>query len=141
MPYTPEERTRYTNEYRAKRRREALDYLGGECVECGSTENLEFDHIDPATKVATIASLWTASKERFWTEVKKCQLLCHDHHVAKSLREGSWPGGDPPHPVKHTDAQVAEMVTMRAAGESLRAIAAAFGTTHRTVASRIKAWG
>jgi len=34
---------------------EALDILGGKCIKCGSLENLEFDHIDPSSKLFTIS--------------------------------------------------------------------------------------
>ena len=76
-------------EYRSRRRARALDHLGGRCVACGTTDRLEFDHIDPATKVLTISTAiakhW--SWERMLVELAKCQLLCHDHHVEKSRAE------------------------------------------------------
>lgn len=82
--YTPEERRNYTNQWRAERRRWAIRRLGGKCIRCGRTNNLHFDHIDPATKSASIAKMWTASKEKFEAEVLKCQLLCEAHHREKT---------------------------------------------------------
>ena len=70
-----------------KRRKEAVDLLGGKCVVCGSTENLEFDHIDPQTKKKTIAKIWGYSKETFLKEINKCQLLCRKCHEEKSLKD------------------------------------------------------
>lgn len=67
-----------------KRRAAALEFLGGKCVECDSTEDLHFDHIDPKTKVMTIARASSRSEDFFWTEVKKCQLLCVGHHHIKT---------------------------------------------------------
>jgi hypothetical protein len=31
-------------------------YLGGACVECGATDRLEIDHVDPATKSFTASN-------------------------------------------------------------------------------------
>lgn len=70
-----------------KRRLSAISRLGGECVHCGTNENLEFDHIDPKTKLASIARASSWSEKRFWEEVDKCQLLCVDCHKAKTKAE------------------------------------------------------
>jgi 5-methylcytosine-specific restriction endonuclease McrA len=40
----------YIREYRKKRKNDAIEQLGGQCVICGSKESLEFDHIKPETK-------------------------------------------------------------------------------------------
>ena len=79
-----EARKRYTE----KRISKAFIYLGGKCVECGTTDRLEFDHIDPSTKEENIT---TAIMVKCWAwnklvvELDKCQLLCHDHHWQKTL--------------------------------------------------------
>lgn len=31
-----------------------IEYLGGQCVLFGSTDNLQIDHIDPAIKIFTV---------------------------------------------------------------------------------------
>lgn len=67
-----------------RRRALAVEYLGGKCVECGSEDNLDFDHIDPETKLMSIARASSRSEEFFWAEVSKCQLLCKPHHIIKS---------------------------------------------------------
>ena len=71
----------------------AVERLGGKCAKCGSTEELEFDHIDPATKSFTVASrLDTGRIELLELELKKCQLLCLDCHNEKTAYEiGSGP--------------------------------------------------
>jgi hypothetical protein len=71
--------------YRA-RREEAIEKLGGKCS-CGETQNLQFDHIDPATKNFTIAKLPSVNEKDFWAEIDKCQLLCAPCHEHKSLVE------------------------------------------------------
>ena len=45
----------YMRNRRAGRRNEAKKSLGDECVNCGKTEELEFDHIDPSTKIESIS--------------------------------------------------------------------------------------
>lgn len=69
------------------RRKEAVAKLGGACVECGSQDNLEIDHIDPATKEIELGSMWSVAKHRYDAELEKCQLLCSRHHKQKSDRE------------------------------------------------------
>lgn len=67
------------------------EYLAGKkCVRCGSTERLEIDHIDPATKVTH--RLWGWSRAKRAVELAKCQVLCHDCH---NIRTGKQNGGLP----------------------------------------------
>jgi len=80
----------YIREYRKKRKQDAVNQLGGQCVMCGSKEDLEFDHIDPNTKKNTISNMWTSNKEVLQEELNKCQLLCHSCHLEKSHNEGDY---------------------------------------------------
>lgn len=62
-------------------------------MKCGVAEDLEFDHIDPATKLCEVSTLlYTRNLAEFWAEVKKCQLLCVDHHKEKTRQERPIPG-------------------------------------------------
>jgi 5-methylcytosine-specific restriction endonuclease McrA len=80
----------YLREYRKKRKEDAISQLGGQCVICGSKENLEFDHINPETKRDTISNMWTSNKEKLQEELNKCQLLCRSCHLKKSQDEGDY---------------------------------------------------
>jgi len=63
----------------------AVKMLGGRCVECGATERLEFDHIDPRSKRFEIADkLAQYAWPHIMVELAKCQLLCNTCHIAKS---------------------------------------------------------
>lgn len=81
----------YMRKYMAKRYRQrmddAIEYLGGKCVDCGSQEDLEFDHGDRSSKVMNVSQSVTYSKKKFWAEVEKCQLRCRECHNKKTLNE------------------------------------------------------
>ena len=78
----------YMAEYMLRRYHErraiAIETLGGECVVCGRTDDLQFDHIDPADKSFDLGKLWSVSEVRFFAELAKCQLLCGPHHRDKT---------------------------------------------------------
>jgi hypothetical protein len=85
-------RTYMLNRYH-ERRAEALALLGGKCAKCGTTDDLQIDHIDPATKTMSISGMWSCSYERYLRELKLCQLLCREHHRKKTAQEQSIPHG------------------------------------------------
>jgi 5-methylcytosine-specific restriction endonuclease McrA len=89
MPY--KDYNNKMNEYMKRRwetrRKVAIGYLGGQCVSCGETEDLEFDHIDPSTKLMAIARASSRSEDFFWAEVDKCQLLCNPCHLEKTAND------------------------------------------------------
>lgn len=63
------------------RKAQAIEYLGGKCVDCGINQMLEFDHVDPSKKLFTIAhklngARWDVIKE----ELDKCVLRCVPCH-------------------------------------------------------------
>ena len=55
------------------------------CVKCGSKEQLELDHINPAEKVTHRVWSWTEAKRNI--EIAKCQVLCKACHLEKTLDE------------------------------------------------------
>lgn len=85
MPSTAEYHRRY---YREVRRPKVLAALGGRCVVCGATENLEFDHVDPAAKEFEIKDRLSL-QPRTLEELAKCQLLCTEHHREKTAAENT----------------------------------------------------
>ena len=83
----------------------AVELFGGECSICGSTEQLEFDHIDWKTKTCEIAKIWSFKQEKFLKELSKCQLLCSACHSEKSSgdqREQMTGHREPQHGKMHT---------------------------------------
>lgn len=75
---------KYNLERYHKRMADAYAMLGGVCVVCGSTKEMQIDHFDPSQKSFTLAKLWSVSEERFLEELTKCQLLCWDCHLTKT---------------------------------------------------------
>jgi hypothetical protein len=61
--------------------------MGGKCVKCSSTEDLEFDHIDPDQKLYSINAILTRKPQFVMAELSKCQLLCHSCHTDKTLNQ------------------------------------------------------
>jgi len=83
---------KYNQQFRHERIRRAHQLLGGECCECGAMEDLdnptlEIDHINPKDKLFEVATRISASEEKFLAELDKCQLLCHDCHMKKTISE------------------------------------------------------
>jgi hypothetical protein len=84
MGYQGEAKRAYAREWIAARRRQWFAEHGP-CVQCGSWDRLELDHIDPTAKVSH--RIWSWSRVRFEAEVAKCQVLCSACHKAKTAIE------------------------------------------------------
>lgn len=94
MPRDLEKYRKFQRERVARIRREWFE-ANGPCRKCGSTENLELDHIDPATKDSRLKAgtgLWSWSEANRQIEIEKCQVLCHNCHWKKTLADLGWGG-------------------------------------------------
>lgn len=80
----PEKKRATQKRYIERRRRRALDLLGGRCANCGVTEGLEFDHVDPTSKSFTITARLSGRWDALQAELAKCQLLCASCHDEKT---------------------------------------------------------
>lgn len=79
---------KYMQERYNETRTKLIELLGGKCVDCNATENLEFDHINRETKIFTISgSEWSRNFDELKLEAQKCQLLCKKCHLLKTKRE------------------------------------------------------
>lgn len=138
------ERREYLRTYQKAWVKEARwDWLAknGPCRQCGSSERLEVDHIDPSLKVSH--AVWSWSKPRREAELAKCQVLCHDCHAKKTghqnrLRQTGKPG----RPSKLTEETAREIFALKGHVGS-REVARRFGIHHATVHNiwRGKIWG
>lgn len=86
IEYIQERNRRQRERYKANMAY-AIEKLGGRCNQCGTEEELEFDHINPATKKYLIGQLLRGSRTRLDEELTKCQLLCRDCHLEKTTFE------------------------------------------------------
>lgn len=80
---TPEKRQQYATNRQSRyyrRLEKAVEILGGVCVDCGSDQDLEFDHVEEGNSIPTIIM-------RRWsyvlTELSKCELRCAVCHAVK----------------------------------------------------------
>lgn len=82
MPYRdPVQQRAYQREWMATRRKAWLDERGP-CINCGSTQNLEVDHVNAVQKITH--RVWSWSAERREAELNKCVVRCHDCHKKKT---------------------------------------------------------
>jgi hypothetical protein len=89
MPYVdPEKQKSYQREWMAKRRQEWLT-ANGPCIDCGSWENLQVDHVDSFQKVTH--RVWSWNTLRREAELAKCVVRCQPCHAKKTFacNEGS----------------------------------------------------
>lgn len=77
----------YMKERARKRMADARVALGNKCAMCGDLDGLEIDHIDPLEKSFTLSKGCSFSEARWQAELQKCQLLCKDCHINKSIVE------------------------------------------------------
>jgi len=82
---TREEQRAYQLAWIKKRRQDWID-ANGPCQLCDSTEDLEVDHINPATKRMHVSSIWSLAltNPKRIAELAKCQVLCRVCHLDKT---------------------------------------------------------
>ena len=79
-----------TNKQYQERREQVIEQLGGVCShpDCNCTINLQLDHIDPSKKRYNISErLSSWDLKRLQPEIKKCKLLCPEHHAQKTKED------------------------------------------------------
>lgn len=95
MPTNNAKKKAYLKEYQKKwlrkRRQDWID-INGPCKHCGTWENLEVDHIKREDKTMHTASIWSKRQEVRERELSKCQVLCRECHLKKTLDEANYPG-------------------------------------------------
>lgn len=72
-------------EYHLKRyhkiKTKMISHLGGICVVCSVSKNLDIHHVDPENKSFDISKNWGRPWEDIKTELSKCELRCKEHHI------------------------------------------------------------
>lgn len=80
----PEAQRAYQREWIARRRSEW--FASHPCIDCGSTTDLQLDHVDPRVKVSH--RIWSWRESRRAVELAKCVPRCRPCHVAKTTKNG-----------------------------------------------------
>jgi hypothetical protein len=80
-----EEINKKRQDRKRKHKQYLIEMLGGKCLGCGTTKNLQFDHIDRTEKSFCIGSSLASKLEKLVEEANKCQLLCETCHQHKTL--------------------------------------------------------
>lgn len=79
MPYKDPDKQRAA-QLRHVHEKRRLALAGRHCERCGTTDELEFHHRDPAEKISH--RIWSWSWERIAKEIEKCEVLCAPCHKA-----------------------------------------------------------
>lgn len=74
----------YMRNRRKARRAKFIDLLGGKCIQCGSKDNLQFDHVNPKKKEFDLNQIKDGNEAVIAKELKKCVLLCSNCHLEKT---------------------------------------------------------
>lgn len=115
MPYAdPKKQSEYQVLW-MRRRREAWFAENGPCVDCGSWEDLELDHIDASQKLDH--RIWSWSDVRRSAELAKCVVRCADCHEIKTNLNRERPRGAAFSHSVLTDGIVREARALYASGE------------------------
>lgn len=80
---------------RLEKRKFLLTYLNNNpCVDCGEPDPivLEFDHVDPETKLSTISKMISdnVSLEKIKEEIRKCEIRCANCHRRRTAQQFNW---------------------------------------------------
>lgn len=123
------ERQAYMRDYQRQwcAARRAEWFADKTCVDCGSVDALEIDHVDPAQKVSS--HIWSWAEERRVVELEKCVVRCNPCHARKTTihRDSGFK------PSKLTFEQVGEIRRRRQEGEKSKVLAEEFGISTRYV--------
>ena len=123
----------YQRAWISKRR---LEYFEGKyCERCGSSEDLQLDHVDPDKKISH--RIWSWSEERREEEIAKCQVLCKPCHRSKTFDQR--PKGSNTANSRLTEEQVVEIRELYQSGSwTYQRLADRYHVGKRTVADVIK---
>lgn len=130
MTLTGEAKRSYQREWVAKRRAEW--FADKTCIDCGRSDALQLDHVDPSDKVTH--RIWSWSKARRLAELAKCVARCGDCHLAKTranretCHDGAANGS-----AQLTAADVVAIRMKHAAGRSTRSLATEYGVGSSTI--------
>lgn len=93
MPYkNKEDLYKYQVARWIKRKKEAIEHMGGKCEDCGYNSHyapMQFHHKNPLTKTHDWNKLRLMSWDKIYEELTKCILLCSNCHFIRHSNEPS----------------------------------------------------
>lgn len=107
----------------------------GPCSKCGSLDRLELDHVDPKDKIHHC--IWSWSEERREAELSKCQVLCHNCHLEKSISETKSRKCPPHINRKFSNEEVLDIKKKINDGAGVRMLARKYGVNHSIISDII----
>lgn len=130
----PVRQAEYQAAWVAKRR--AAWFVDKSCAICGSTVDLEIDHIDQNHKSSH--RIWSWSQERRAVELAKCQVLCGLHHKEKTRLCAEHSRGQTNGQSKLTEQQVIEIRDKFAFGATKRGLAREYGIDEKAIRALLR---
>lgn len=112
------QKNEYQKRWVAARRSEYMD--GKSCVDCGSTDFLEVDHINQNEKVSH--RIWSWSIARRDAELAKCVIRCRICHQKKTTSNNEHARGEATGSAKLTEQQVLDIRRKFEEGRSKRSL-------------------
>jgi 5-methylcytosine-specific restriction endonuclease McrA len=134
VAYTGQQKREYQNAWMRKRRQAWIDE-NGPCIDCGSFEDLEVDHIDATLKEFNPTQLWSRRKEVRDLELAKCVVRCNScHKIKTSKNKDGYSFGEDNHNSYLTKEIVDEIRNKYAQGDiSIRKLAEEFNSKRATI--------
>jgi hypothetical protein len=130
VPYSDPDQQRAYQRDRYARCRAEWFAANGPCVDCGSQEELQLDHVDPSQKISH--KIWSWSPTRREAELSKCVIRCKPCHDRKSSGEKAV--GQDNGRSKVTEVQVMEIrETYAAGGVSIHFLSAHCGVSRSAI--------
>lgn len=126
---TKEAQAEYQRKWMAARRKAWFDE-NGPCVDCGSSDRLELDHVVASTKVSH--AVWSWSAMRRDVELAKCVVRCVPCHDRKTLAQGEYSRGSAHGRSKLTEEQVRLLRVAYLQGQNVAEIARQFNISRDT---------
>jgi hypothetical protein len=120
----PEKRRAYHREYDRKwlaARRNAWLAENGPCVDCGTWDDLQIDHVDASTKISS--RVWSWSEKKRLAELAKCVVRCRVDHQEKTVRN-------------HENARGEQIGASKLTADDIRAIRASTLRPYRLIAEQ-----
>lgn len=130
MPYKDQQRRNQRARERWAERRAAY-FTGRTCVDCGTGDDLELDHVDATVKVDH--RIWAWGEERRAVELQKCVARCATCHTNKTVAFAENARGVRIGASKFTDDNVRDIRTAFVDGQTKRGLARAYGVSDKTI--------